>query len=64
LHKVNKNSDIDIKSIRDKLDLTQEELARKLGVSLSTVSRWETGGSMPSQLAKRRLLDLANGISN
>jgi len=64
LNKVNKNSSIDIKPLRDRLDLTQEELARKLGVSLSTVSRWETGRSRPSQLAKGRLLDLVNGINN
>jgi len=44
-----------IKSIRDQLHISQEDLARELGVSFATVNRWENGQSMPSKLAKAQL---------
>lgn len=36
-----------IRKYRRALDLTQEELAERLGVSFQTVSRWENGGTYP-----------------
>ena len=36
-----------IKDIRKEKGLTQEQLAEKLGVSQKSVSRWETGKTMP-----------------
>ena len=36
-----------IKSLRKKINLTQEELAERLGVSFQAVSKWETGGALP-----------------
>jgi len=45
----------DIRSIRKRLDLTAQELATLLGVSITTVSRWETGKCKPSKLAAMRL---------
>jgi len=50
-----KNEAINIKAIRDKLGFTQEDLARKLGISLSTVSKWEQGVTSPSRLAREKL---------
>lgn len=41
-----------VKKIRQQLALSQEDLARQLGVSYATVNRWENGQSMPSKLAK------------
>ena len=41
-----------IKKVRVQLNLTQEELAHKLGVSFATVNRWENGSYNPSRLAK------------
>ena len=41
-----------IKDIRRQLALSQEDLARQLGVSFATVNRWENGKSRPSKLAK------------
>lgn len=37
-----------IKEIRNKLFLTQTELAEKLGVSLAAVCRWEKGTYEPN----------------
>lgn len=34
---------------------TQEDLAREIGVSLSTVQRWESRGGKPTRLACREL---------
>jgi len=45
----------DIRNLRELLGMTQEELAREVGVSFSTVSRWETGRGEPSRLAQRQL---------
>ncbi|MCI5530398.1 MAG: helix-turn-helix domain-containing protein [Blautia sp.] len=36
-----------LKQCRKEKNLTQEQLAEKLGVSARTVSRWETGSNMP-----------------
>lgn len=38
----------DIKDIRQKSLLSQEAFAQILGVSFTTVNRWETGKSKPS----------------
>ncbi len=46
---------IDIKAIRLDLGFTQEDLARKLGVTLSTVSKWEQGLFSPSRLAREKI---------
>ncbi len=35
------------KELRESADLTQEELAYKLGKALSTIRRWENGGDEP-----------------
>ena len=44
-----------VKEIRKQLDLSQEDLARELGVSFATVNRWENGQVKPSKLAKAQL---------
>jgi DNA-binding transcriptional regulator YiaG len=44
-----------VKEIRGQLGLSQEDLARQLGVSYATVNRWENGQSKPSKLAKGQL---------
>jgi type I restriction enzyme M protein len=49
---------MDIKSIRAALELTQEQLAHKLGVSFVTISRWELGKSKPSSLALQAIAKL------
>lgn len=53
-----------VKELRDKKGWTQEDLAHKISVSLSTVQRWEKKGGEPTRLARRELqkLFLKNGV--
>jgi DNA-binding transcriptional regulator YiaG len=44
-----------VKELRRKMGWAQEDLAREIGVSLSTVQRWETKGANPTRLARREL---------
>jgi type I restriction enzyme M protein len=48
-----------LRTIRAKLDLTQEQLAERLGVSLATVNRWEGRLSRPQRAAREAVLVLA-----
>lgn len=45
-----------IKQVRSTLSITQEQLARELKVSFSTVNRWENLKSNPSPLAMENFL--------
>ncbi len=47
-----------IKKLRKSLGLTQEEMAKRLGVSFTSVNRWENGQTQPTQLAKRQIESL------
>jgi len=49
----------EIKELRNKLKLTQKELAGKIKVDAITVSRWELGKQKPSPKALRTLNRLA-----
>lgn len=53
---------ITVKKIRRVLDLTQEEFAHRLGVTICTVSRWENDKTTPSRLAKMRLQEIAKKV--
>src|SRR5437763_8303413 len=56
-----------IRDLRTKLQLSQEELATRLGVSFATVNRWESGKSKPQRAqreAVERLLAEAGGESD
>lgn len=44
-----------LKQLRDQLGLSQEDLARELGVSYATVNRWENVRARPSKLARAQL---------
>ena len=48
-----------IRAWRHRSGLTQEALAQALGVTFSTVSRWENGRVRPSSLALKALLQVA-----
>ena len=47
-----------VKEVRRQLALSQEDLARELGVSYATVNRWENGRGNPSPLALRQIEEL------
>lgn len=45
----------DIKHIRQKLFLTQEDFATQIKVSVATINRWENGRSRPNMTAMKNL---------
>ena len=47
-----------VRDLRKKKGWAQEDLAREMGVSLSTVQRWENKGGQPTRLARRELKKL------
>jgi transcriptional regulator with XRE-family HTH domain len=47
-----------VKELRKIKSWSQEDLARDIGVSLSTVQRWESRGGEPIRLARRELARL------
>ena len=49
----------DVGRLRTRLDLSQEKFAKKLGVSVWTVSNWERGLSKPRGLSLRALERIA-----
>jgi len=51
-----------LKHCRGRKGWTQEQLARKIGVSLNTVQRWETGKTHPSPLAMEKLQELLKDV--
>jgi DNA-binding XRE family transcriptional regulator len=61
-----KNLSQKLKQLRTKRGWAQEDLAREIGISLSTVQRWEKQGANPSRLARKELTRLfrENGIDD
>ena len=60
LHRIRPKVHNEIRRYRLQLGITQRELARQVGVRLSTVSDWERGVTWP---VKQRILDLAIALS-
>ena len=52
------------KKLRDKLIISQEELAKLLEVSFATISRWKNCHTEPTIKVKRKIFELykENGI--
>lgn len=46
-------------ALRQQLRMTQEEFAHALGVTVSTVNRWENGHVAPSRLARKAMEGLS-----
>ena len=47
-----------IKNIRERLNMSQTELAELLNVTFATVNRWENGRAVPNKLAQTKLYDI------
>ncbi len=47
-----------VKRLRDRMGLTQEQFAREVGVTFSTVNLWENGRRRPQPYLLRRLLEI------
>lgn len=50
----------EIKKIREKCFLTQELLGRELGVSFSTINRWENEKSKPNMSAMKKMKEFCD----
>jgi putative transcriptional regulator len=48
--------DINVKAIRTKLDMTQEEFAGRFGFSINTLRHWEQGRRVPEGPTRAYLL--------
>lgn len=46
---------IDVKALRERIDLTQAEFSRMIGVSIKTLQNWEQGRREPEGPAKALL---------
>lgn len=51
-----------IKEIRERLLVSQSELAQMLGVSFATINRWENGRHEPTIKAKRKIRQLCKRL--
>jgi len=47
-----------VSALRHRLNMTQEEFAHAIGVTVSTVNRWENGHIEPSRLARKAMESL------
>lgn len=53
-----------IHALRQRLRLTQEDFAHHIGVTFSTVNRWENGKSTPNRIARRLLMGLEKKLKD
>ena len=51
-----------VREIRDRMGLTQEKFAAKLGVTYPTINRWENERAKPSPLAMKQIEELLRGL--
>lgn len=50
------------KDVRERLSLTQTELAKKLGVCYASVNRWEQGHHEPTMKERRKLAEICREL--
>lgn len=51
-----------IKQIRERRQLTQEDLARELDVTVGTLSNWENARHRPVRAQRRRITQIATSL--
>ena len=61
-----KNEDIPalIRELRQRLDLTQEQFAHRVGVTYSTVNHWENGKRVPLPVLVKRLVEMKEELDS
>ncbi len=47
-----------VKSLRTRLGMTQEQFAKEVGVTFSTINQWENGHRRPQPFLLKHLVDL------
>jgi len=47
-----------VRELRERLGLTQEQFAQRVGVTFGSVNRWENGKRTPQPFLIRRLLEM------
>jgi len=52
-----------VTALRQSLSMTQEEFAHAIGVTVSTVNRWENGHVEPSRLARKAMEHLSHRLA-
>lgn len=59
------NFSVTVKMVREKMNMSQEDMARALSVSFATINRWENGKTHPNKLTKQVFISFCkrNGIS-
>ena len=55
-YRIHVPGDIDVKAIRARLDMTQEEFAGRFGFSIHTLRHWEQGRRVPEGATRAYLL--------
>lgn len=58
----NENIPALIRELRQRLNLTQEQFAQKVGVTYSTVNHWENGKRVPQPFLLRRLWEIKDDL--
>ena len=53
-----------IRELRNRLGLTQEKMAARLGVTFPTINRWENDRAKPSPLALKQIEGLLVDLGN
>jgi putative transcriptional regulator len=53
-----------IRELRQRLGLTQEKFAARLGVTFPTINRWENGKARPSPLALQQIRDVLSEMGD
>lgn len=54
------NISVNIKLLRKKNSISQEELAKKIHITPQAISKWETGKSLPDSLTLKLLSEIFN----
>ena len=53
-----------VRELRTLTDLTQEQFAAAIGVTYSTINRWENERSKPSPIAMRRIEEMLQDMGD